>query len=167
MAQTDRKLQDLPIMVLNIDLLFTCVKTPSSLNQNFPCVPQTGTAGIHYGHVWRVARELPGIIATSCLLPFLLSFEMTPTCLSDIFQLCDNQTYFPPFITESSLSLFQPPLPLVSFFTFLDLAAFSLFFVFLSSPAPLTLWVFFSQFSPFLFITLCRSGLSRSNQGQL
>lgn len=105
MAQTDRKLQDLPIMVLNIDLLFTCVKTPSSLNQNFPCVPQTGTAGIHYGHVWRVARELPGIIATSCLLPFLLSFEMTPTCLSDIFQLCDNQTYFPPFITESSTPL--------------------------------------------------------------
>lgn len=109
MVQNDRKLQDSPIMVLNIDLLFTSVKIPFSLNYNFPCVPQTGTVGIHYGHVWRVARELPGIIATSCLLPFLLSFEMTPTCLSDVLQLCDNQTYFPPFITESSLS--QPPTP--------------------------------------------------------
>lgn len=170
MAQNNRKLQDSPIMVLNIDLLFTCVKIPSSLNYNFPCVPQTGTAGIHYGRVWRVARELPGIIATSCLLPFLLSFEMTPTCLSDVLQLCDNQTYFPPFITESSLSHTPHPLiplthlpPICLPCLFLSLLGkvdniffhipcsccfFSLFVVFLSSPAPLTL-CFLLSFLPF------------------
>lgn len=41
-----------------------------------------------------------GIIVTSCLASSLLSFEMTPNCLSNAPILCDNQTYFPRLIRD-------------------------------------------------------------------
>lgn len=77
----------------------TCQNSPHPLIRISPlCL--TGTSRINLRTSWGGGECSEwGIIVTSCLASSLLSFEMTPNCLSNASSLCDNQTYFPHFIT--------------------------------------------------------------------
>lgn len=89
-----------------------CQNSPHPLIRISPS-RHTGTNRIYYRTSWGGGeRSKWGIIVTSCLAAFLLSFEMTLNCLSNAPGFCDNQTYFPLLITGWSAWLSPLPLPI-------------------------------------------------------